>query len=203
MARSTGATQNRSMNITHINRFRFLLVATVAVVGACGGGGSDSNSSTTTSSSSSSSCNYSDLVSSSERAQASACGVQVSANYAQADSGLSSVIAACQQGQKSTADAYYNGTYTQMVSYARSVSSTLSCGGSNSPALPNPSPATYYNVCVKSSVSGNMITYTSACYGPVKQGVGGCGSAAGYNYLSQTASKTACETAGGNWVNSQ
>lgn len=199
MARSTGATQNGAMNITHINRSRFLLVATVAVVGACGGGGSDSTSSTTTSSSSSSSCNYTDLVSSSERSQASACGVQVSANYAQADSGLASVIAACQQGQKSTADSYYNGTYKQMVSYARSVSSTLSCGGNNGATLPNTSTATYYNVCVKSSTSGSTITYSASCYGPVQQGVGGCGSG-GYNYLSQASSQSACQTAASNWV---
>ncbi|HEY4066307.1 MAG TPA: hypothetical protein VGM74_05370 [Burkholderiaceae bacterium] len=192
------------MRFSLIRTYRYLIIGTVAIVTACGGGGSSDSSTTTSSSSSGSStnCSYTDLVSASERAQASACGVQVSANYAQADSGLASVIAACQQGQKSTADAYYDSTYRQMVSYARSVSSTLSCGTNTAPTLPNTSNQTYYNVCVKSASSGGTITYSSACYGPVQQGVGGCGSAAGYTYLSQSSSQSACVSAGSIWAHS-
>lgn len=187
--------------------FRFAPIAAMGILTvACGGGSSGDGSSSDHSSSSSSSsggssCNYPDKITSSERAQANSCGVQVSANYAQADAGLAGVIAACQQGKKSTADAYYSGTYQQMVDYARSVSKSLSCGTNTAPALPNTSAQTYYNLCVVNKSLSNTPSYSGSCYGPFKQGEGGCGS--GTNTLvAQYRSLTECKTAGQNWVNS-
>ncbi|AQR70153.1 hypothetical protein BZG29_18870 [Janthinobacterium sp. LM6] len=71
------------------------------MLSACGGGSDDSGSSggsTSASGGTSSTCQYNNLISDAERKQASACGIQVSGNYAQADSGYDSVIAACKQG---------------------------------------------------------------------------------------------------------
>jgi hypothetical protein len=193
------------MNLMMMRR----LLASAALTGlsmfaGCGGAGGSSDttgSSGSTSSTSGSDCNYTDLVSSSERSQANACGIQVSGNYAQADSGLSSVIAACQQGQKTTADNYYATTYKQEVAYARSVSSALSCGTNTAPTPVTPSPQTYYNLCVKSTASGGGITYSGSCWGPVHQSDGGC-SDASYSYLNQHASLSACVTARDSWLNS-
>jgi hypothetical protein len=189
-----------------------LILPAIVLVAACGGGtgsesgGSSSSSSSSGSSSGSSSsagaCNYTDLVSASERQQANACGIQVSGNYAQADSGLKSVIAACQQGQKTTADNYYNDTYKKMVDYARSVSKGLSCGTSTAPTLPNTSSQTYYNFCAVSKAVNGKLSYSGACYGPVKQGEGGCGS--GYNlYVSQYKDLATCQSQGQAWLNSR
>jgi hypothetical protein len=185
------------MNIKSFGQALALLAAG-SLLAACGGGDdSPSSSGGSSSSASGASCNYADKVTSSERQQANQCGIQVSGNYAQADSGLASVISACQAGEKATADAYYAGTYTQMVSYARSVAKQLSCGSNTSPTLPNTSTQTYYNLCWKWG-SGNS-TYTAACYGPVQQGVGGCGDSA-YNHLGQYGSQSACITARDTWL---
>lgn len=169
---------------------------------ACGGGSdssSDSGSSTiSTSAASGGGCNYSDKITASERSQASQCGIQVSGNYAQADSGLASVIAACQAGEKAKADAYYAGTYQQMVDYARSVSATLSCGTNTAPTLPNVSTQTYYNFCVKNRSISTTPLYSGSCYGPVQQGEGGCGDG---NYIAQYSSLSICTSSGQNWLN--
>lgn len=179
-------------------------MSTLTFLAACGGGSdsgsSSSSGSSTTSSSSSSDCNYTDKISASERQQASACGIQVSGNYAQADQGLSDVISACKQGQKTTADNYYSTTYQKMVDYARSVSKTLSCGGNNGPTLPNTSSQTYYNFCVENKSISSTPSYSGSCFGPVKQGEGGCSSG---NYISQYSSLGNCQTAGQNWLNSR
>ncbi len=187
-------------------------LALAAAIGAlalsgCGGGDSDNDSSPTASSGSSSSssgaaCNYPDKITASERAQANACGIQVSANYGQADSALASVIAACQKGEKAKADAYYAGTYTDMVNYARKASAALSCGTSTAPTLPNTSSQTYYNFCAKSTATAGRITWSGSCWGPVKQGDGGCGSG-GYTYIQQYSSSSSCTTNGQAWVNSR
>jgi hypothetical protein len=185
-------------------------LVTLATIAGCGGGsssttsssgsGTSSGSSSSSSSSSGGSCSYADKITASERSTANSCGIQVSGAYAQADNGLASVIAACQQGQKATADAYYASTYTQMVAYARSNSSALSCGGSNGPTLPNTSAATYYNFCVEQKTSGGRISYTGVCSGPYKQNEGGCPS--GYsNNVGQYSSMSSCTTAGQNWLN--
>lgn len=177
----------------------------VALLSGCGGeSGDDSprSSSGTSSSSSGGSCNYPDKITASERAQANACGIQVSGNYAQADSGLAQVIAACQMGEKAKADAYYAGTYTDMVNYARKVSATLSCGTSTAPTLPNTSSQTYYNFCAKSTSTNGRITWSGSCWGPVKQGEGGCGSG-GYSYITQYSSSSSCTTNGQAWLNSR
>jgi hypothetical protein len=183
-------------------------LSAVGILAGCGGG-SDSSSSLASSGSSGSSssaggnCNYADKVTASERAQANACGIQVSGNYGQADSGLASVIAACQAGEKAKADAYYAGTYQQMVDYARTVSKTLSCGTNTSPTLPNNSTQTYYNFCAQNKSVTSTPLWGGSCWGPVKQGEGGCPTDGGkYTYVSQYASSSACGTAAQAWVNS-
>lgn len=185
--------------------FRYFLAsaATLALLSACGGGSIDDSYSNYSSSSSTSSaaggnCNYSDKISASERSQASQCGIQVSGNYAQADSGLASVIAACQAGQKAKADAYYTSTYQQMVDYARSVSAALSCDTNTAPALPNTSTQTYFNFCVKNLSFSSTPSYSGSCYGPVKQGEGGCATG---NYIAQYNSQSNCMSSGQNWLN--
>ncbi|PHV35468.1 hypothetical protein CSQ94_02745 [Janthinobacterium sp. BJB312] len=175
------------------------------MLSACGGGGSDGTSSgsgsTSASGGTSSTCQYSNLISDTERKQASACGIQVSGNYAQADSGYDSLVAACKQGDKAKADAYYSGTYQKMVDYARSVSKDLGCGQNNGPTLPNNTTPSNYNFCVKSTSVNGKLSYEGACYGPVKSGEGGCGS--GYNYISQYASLSTCTSGGKSWLESR
>lgn len=176
------------------------------MLSACGGGGSDSGSGSGSSSAGSSggtsaNCQYTNLIGDAERKQASACGIQVSGNYAQADSGYDSVVAACKQGQKTTADTYYSGTYQKMVDYARAVSKELGCGQNNGTTLPNNSTASNYNFCVKSTTVNGKLSYEGACYGPVKSGEGGCGS--GYNYVSQYASLSTCTAGGKTWLESR
>ncbi|MGX9773493.1 hypothetical protein ACWYXN_08270 [Janthinobacterium aestuarii] len=177
------------------------------MLSACGGGGSDDTSSSSGSTSAggtsgtSANCQYSNLISDAERKQASACGIQVSGNYAQADSGYDSVIAACKLGEKAKADAYYSGTYQKMVDYARSVSKELGCGQNNGITLPNNTTASNYNFCVKSTTVNGKLSYEGACYGPVKSGEGGCGS--GYNYVSQYASLSTCTSGGKSWLESR
>jgi len=187
---------------------RFLISsAFILAVAGCGGGGSDS-SSDSLAGSMSVSCNYPDLISASEHTQANACGIQVSANYAQADSGLQEVIAACKQGQKTTADNYYKTTYQQMVDYARSVSKQLSCGAGGV-SLPQ-STVTHYNFCTKSYTNANsQLAYRGVCHGPANVGDGSCGSGSdgnggdysAYSLVAEYASSSACSTAGQNWVN--
>lgn len=174
----------------------------------CGGGDSSSSTGTSSGSSgsgssgsgSSSSCNYTDLISSSERAQANACGIQVSGSYGMADSHLQQVIAACQKGAKTEADKHYNDVYKKAVQYARDSSKALNCGGSNTtPNIVTPSSQTYYNMCGKTSST----LLTGACYGPVRQGEGGCGGAEGFTYISQHSSQSACTTARESWLKSK
>ena len=111
----------------------FIALALAALLAGCGGGetstGSTSpNSAGFTSSagnSSSGSCSYEDLATSTEKAKANACGPQASTAFAVADSGLRSVISACQDGKKAIADAYYASTYNEMVAHARRVLGTV------------------------------------------------------------------------------
>ncbi|MDB5900126.1 MAG: hypothetical protein JWP22_411 [Ramlibacter sp.] len=178
----------------------------LGVLAGCGGGSESTTPSSSSSGSSSSgggSCNYPDKITASERAQANSCGIQVSGNYGQADSGLASVIAACQAGEKAKADAYYAGTYQQMVDYARQVSKTLSCGSSsNSPALPNTSTQSYYNFCAQNTSITSTPRWTGKCIGPFKQGESGCPTDGGkYTYVDQYSSLSACSTAAQNWLN--
>lgn len=174
------------------------------LLSACGGGASEDSgpgSGATSAGGTSSTCQYSNLISDTERRQASACGIQVSGNYAQADSGYDSVVAACKQGDKAKADAYYSGTYQKMVDYARAVSKELGCGQNNGPTLPNTTTASNYNFCVKSTSVNGKLSYEGACYGPVKSGEGGC--ASGYNYVSQYASLSTCTSGGKSWLESR
>jgi hypothetical protein len=95
-----------------------------SLLAACGGGETDSpsfNSSAGGSSTSAASCGYTDLISSGDRSRARSCDPQAAFNIDAADSALSSAIAACQQGQKATADAYYTNTYTKQANYAKQV----------------------------------------------------------------------------------
>jgi len=97
-----------------------------SLLAACGGGAdSDTFSSSSGNSSASAACNYTDLISSAERSKARSCDPQAEYNISAADSMLASTIAACQQGQKSTADAYYTNTYTKQVNYAKQVLATI------------------------------------------------------------------------------
>ncbi|MBF5002786.1 hypothetical protein [Diaphorobacter caeni] len=168
------------------------------------GGGSDSSSTTTSGGSSSgggssSACNYTDLVTSSERAQANSCGIQVSGAYGNADAHLGQVIAACKQGKKAEADAHYENVYKKAVQYARDNAKTLNCGGNNGPTLPNPSTQSYYNMCGKVSNSQRV----GLCYGPLFKDQGGCGSSQGFTYISQHSSESACVSARTSWLNSK
>ncbi|HYD78671.1 MAG TPA: hypothetical protein VEC06_02595 [Paucimonas sp.] len=188
--------------------------AIIATLAGCGGGSSGDSSSSTYasgSSSSTSSCDYADLISASERAQANACGVQVSTSYAQADSGLQQVIAACRQGHKTTADNYYATTYQQMVSYARSVSKSLSCGTTTGPTLPA-SNATHYNFCAKSYTNSSyQLAYRGVCTGPYTANDSSCGSGSdgygnsysSYSLVGQYASRSECQSAGQRWLDSR
>ena len=96
------------------------------------------------------------------------------------------------------ADAYYADTYQKMVDYARSVSQALSCGTNTSPSLPNGSSQTYYNFCVQNKSISSTPSYSGNCYGPVKQGDGGCTVG---NYIAQYSSSSSCQTNGQNWLN--
>lgn len=182
---------------------KYLLATSLLLaLAACGGGdssgstgGSGGGSSPGGSSSGGANCNYPDLVTGSERAQANACGIQVSGAYGAADARLQQIIQACQAGQKAAADADYAGPYTKLVQYARDNSKALSCGGSNGPVLPNPSTQSYYNFCAKTSGS----TKTGSCWGPVFKDDGGCGDNS-FTYMNQYGSSGACITARDNWL---
>ena len=179
----------------------------------CGGGSSGSSSSTSggsgsssgsgssgSGSSSSGACNYPDLITASERAQANSCGIQVSGAFGNADSYLNQAIEACQKGHKTEADDYYNNTYKKAVEYARSVARTLNCGGDNGPTLPNPSTQTYYNMCGKTTST----TRSTYCYGPMFKDQGGCGSGQdGFVYMAQYSSLNACTAAATTWRTSK
>lgn len=179
-----------------------LAVCVLLALSACGGGttsgSSSSGSASGGSSSGGGSCNYADKVTASERSQANACGIQVSAAYGAADARLQQIIQACQLGQKAAADADYAGPYTQLVQYARDTAKTLQCGSSSGPSLPNTSTQSYYNFCAKTA--GN--TRYGSCYGPVFRDEGGCGDSS-YTYMRQYASSNACITARNNWLNSR
>lgn len=190
-----------------------ILLAVLAgfLLSACEGGDSEPSrppSSSSSSSSSSGGCNYDDKISATERNAANKCGIQVSGNYAQADSGLQSVIAACQRGEKAKADAYYSSTYMQMVTYARDVAKTLSCNVTGSttsptgPTLPDNSVASFYNFCVKQTATAGKITYSGNCSGPYKQFTGGCPSGFSTN-VGQYSSMDACTKAGQAWLNAR
>lgn len=183
----------------------------VSCLTGCGGGGSSSDSGTSSSAGSGSSsgtaaattCNYPDKFTASERQQANACGIQVSANFAQADSGLAQVIAACQMGKKAEADAYYSGTYSQMVNYARQVAASLSCGTGTGISLPDQSKATYYNFCVLSTTSGGVTRYTGSCSGPFKYDESSCPSGSGtakYVFIKQYSDANACKAGRDAWL---
>ena len=112
----------------------FIALALAALLAGCGGGETSTGSTSPSSAgftssagnSSSGSCSYPDLLTSTEKSKANACGPQASTTFAMADSGLQSVISTCQRGDKATADAYYASTYTQsMVTQARRVLSTV------------------------------------------------------------------------------
>jgi hypothetical protein len=185
-----------------------LCTLAVAALSGCGGGSTSSDSGSGSgglggsSSSGGGSCNYTDLVSASERTQANACGIQVSANYAAAQSSLESAIALCQRGNKTDADTTYE-QYKKIVKVAQGTSEALSCGGSNGPVLPEaPSAQTYYNMCIKTTGIGGTLKYSGSCFGPVKKGESDCGND-GTSYVSQHASQSACTTAGTAYLNSK
>lgn len=190
------------MKFTSSSRFVVAALVTGLMAG-CGGSGSEGSNSTSSSggssSSGSASCNYTDLVTASERSQANACGIQVSGGYGAADARLQQIIQACQSGQKAAADTDYAGPYTKLVQSARATSSALSCGSGNSgvnlPNPSNPSSQTFYNLCGKTSGS----LKTGSCYGPVFQNEGGCGDNS-FTYIGQYASSSACVTARTNFL---
>lgn len=183
-------------------QFMAAVIAALALAG-CGGGSNSTSSSSSSTGSSSASCDYDDLISSSERSQANACGIQVSANYAQADFMLESVIAACQKGEITTANNYYNSTYRQAVNYARSAADALGCGDNNTTTLPELGTTSYYNLCVRTTATVGSITRESYCYGPFKRDDSQCDSGDGYSFLSQHSSSSACSIAGTNWNNNR
>ncbi|MEX8501203.1 hypothetical protein [Leptothrix ochracea] len=174
-------------------------LALAAILSGCGGGADSGLGGG--GSSSAGGCSYTDMISSSERTQANSCGIQVSGNFAQADSMLQSVIATCQAGNKAQADSYYNSTYQQAVSYARSVSSALSCGSGSGGSITNTSPQTFYNLCVKTTAVSGGLRKQAYCWGPVQQGDGGCSPGDGFSYLSQHSDLNTCGAAGSTFVN--
>lgn len=174
----------------------------VLALSGCGGGESSSgassggSSSGGSSSAGGSSCNYTDLVTTKERTESNACGIQVSGAYGAADARLQQIIQACQLGQKAAANADYDGPYTKLVQFARDNSKALSCGSSNNgPVLPNPSTQTYFNFCTKTS--GN--TKTGSCWGPVFKDDGGCSDGT-FTYVSQSSNSSACLAARDNFL---
>ncbi len=188
------------------------MAAVISCLAACGGG-SSSDSGTSSSAgvgnsggtAAASTCNYPDKFTAKERGIANSCGIQVSGNFAQADSGLAQVIAACQMGKKAEADAYYSGTYTQMVNYARQVAESLSCGAGTGISLPDQSKASYYNFCVTSTTSGGSIRYTGSCSGPFKYDESSCPSGSGtakYVFIKQYSDMNACKAGRDNWLSS-
>ncbi len=209
--RSQWATRREALHrIKRKNYMKFTIspsfIASVLVSGlmaGCGGGESEGSSNTSSSgggsSSSAASCNYTDMIKSKERAEANACGIQVSGGYGAADARLQQIIQACQSGQKAAADTDYKGPYTKLVENARATSSALSCGsgntGTNLPNPSNPSSQTFYNFCGKTTGS----VKTGSCYGPVFQNEGGCGDGS-FIYVNQHATSSACIAARTNWL---
>jgi hypothetical protein len=200
------------------------VVAAASLLAACGGGSSGSDSLFSSGSSSSASggsgsgsgsaggtlagCGYADLISSSERAQANECGIQVSAAYGQATSYLAAAIATCQKGDKTTADSIYNEQYKKTVTVARGTSEALSCGTANggiTVAQPSSSQS-FHNFCNRTTVSGTKTNYEGSCYGPVVKDQFGCGSpgsGGAYTYVTQYSSESACLAARDTWLKSR
>ncbi|GAA3561490.1 hypothetical protein [Marinobacter xestospongiae] len=140
---------------------------------------------------------FTDIVSSSERAEANSCGTQVSAYYAQADSALSASIAHCQQGHSEGANNFYD-EYLMVVDLGRDVKAEL-CGGSTGGGFEDPSPTEYFNLCTKSTALSGRIHYQTSCYGPFQQFTNTCESSS-YSYLSNYSSRDACTAAAQNWL---
>jgi|GEM_PF-1531325 len=147
---------------------------------------------------------YTDIVSTSERAEANSCGVQVSSYYAQADSTLSAAIASCQNGDSSSASSYYS-NYQKVVELGRNVKSALCSGSSGSGGgggFEDPSPSEYFNLCTRSTAVSGGIRYETSCYGPFQQYTTTCESSS-YSYLSNYSSRSACSSAAQNWLDSK
>lgn len=180
---------------------RVMSLALALGLAACGGGeeggGSSSGGDTQ------SGCGYTDLVSSSERAQANECGIQVSASYGMAAAYLADAIAACQRGDKARGDSLYNNQYQQTVRVARGTSDALSCGTATGGIEVPPSSQTYYNFCNRTTVSNGTANYQGSCWGPVVKDDFGCPSSGGngvYTYVTQYGGLPACISARDNWL---
>lgn len=196
-----------------------VLGAAASLLAACGGGGSGSDLFGDSSSSSGGSTgggggsssggggtlagcgSYTDIVTSSEREQANACGIQVSSLYGAATAYLADAVAACQRGDTASADQYYS-NYKQSVAVARQGAEDLSCGtDTGGITAPQPSTTSYYNLCVSTTVIGGTTSYTGYCYGGVSQDSHGCGNfkplppGSPYTYAGQYPSKSACDDA--------
>src|SRR5690554_7915301 len=108
-----------------IQRLVVVLAASLTLGGCLSesGGGSGSSSS-----SSSSSCGYTDLISAADRSAANSCGIQVSSQFASADSLYDTAVSLCQAGDTASANTFYDNYKTQ-VAYARSIAEGFNCGG--------------------------------------------------------------------------
>lgn len=135
---------------------------------------------------SASSCGYTDLISASERNEANQCGVQVSSQFAAADSYYDTTLQICEAGDRSSADQYYE-RYKQQVSSARSVASGFNCDGTgdNGGSFEDTSGSTYYSRC-----SDGYISY---CRGPGQRTENTCRSSE--TLRSRHSSLTACQSA--------
>lgn len=174
--------------------------------GGSGGGGSGGGGSG--GSSGSGSCSYKDLVTSTDRTNAQGCGTQGTPFIAQIDSMLQSVIAACQKGEKATADAYYTSTYQKAYSSNIAILASMGCGRVDSSGTPSTA-VTHYNLCTKSYALSGTLNYSYSCYGPLKAGDSSCGTGTdsrGYAFSSYTmtstdySSKAACTAKGDSYL---
>ncbi len=159
---------------------------------------------------SSSGCNFTDRISAAERTQANACGIQVSSFVAQADLRLQQIVAACQRGLVSQANAEYNDVYAKMILTTRNAFEATSCGtagstgivaGTSSPGANGFGEGLRYHVCtmtyqsLDALMAGQVRTLVEAeCAGPSDVNDTFCG-AAGYNYRASYETGEQCNAA--------
>lgn len=165
----------------------FVVAVSLALVGCLGDSGGSSGSSSgsgsgSSGSSSSSSCGYTDLISASERSAANSCGIQVSSQFASADSLYDTAVSLCEAGDTASADTFYS-NYQSQVSNARSVAEGFNCDGVGSGgSFEDNSSTTFYNRC------GGQ--FASRCEGPVQRTDNSCRSG---SLLSKHSSLTDCQ----------
>ena len=159
-----------------------IVIAALLSVG-CVEDSSSESSSTSGGSTSSSNCGYTDLINASERRAANDCGIQVSSQFAAADSYYDTTLQICKAGDRASADQYYE-QYKNQVSSARSVASGFDCGGTGGGgSFEDTTGDTYYQRC------GGQ--FASICRGPGQRTESLC--RRGENLLGRYSSLTRCQ----------